>query len=57
MNEKVLKKTLQRCRERNITIPTFAQLKDPQTIPTNVKSRLAKVEMNDLDPVNLYRIT
>jgi hypothetical protein len=30
--EKQLKRTAQRCRERNITIPTFAEHKDPTKI-------------------------
>ena len=41
INEKVLEKTIQRCRERNIIIPTFAQQKDPTKIPGSVKKRLA----------------
>ncbi|HEX8522219.1 MAG TPA: pyridoxal-phosphate dependent enzyme [Tepidisphaeraceae bacterium] len=57
INEAVLEKTIKRCRERNITIPTFSQQKDPTTIPVKIKSRLSQVAMNDLDPVNLYRIT
>ena len=56
-NEKTLEKTAQRCAERGIVIPTFAQLKDPSKIPASVKSRLSKVAMNDVDPANLFRIT
>ncbi len=56
-NEKTLEKTAKRCAERGIVIPTFAQLKDPSKIPASVKSRLAKVAMNDVDPANLFRIT
>jgi cysteine synthase A len=55
--EKVLEKTVRRCKERGVVIPTFAQLKDPTTIPAGVKARLAKVGMNEIDPVNLFRIT
>jgi len=57
VNEKVLDTTVKRCRERGVVIPTFAQLKDPSTIPQSVKSRLSKAGMNDIDPVNLFRIT
>src|SRR5437773_6001765 len=57
VNEAVLDKTINRCRERGIIVPTFAQLKDPQTIPPPIKTKLAKVAMNDLDPANLFRIT
>ncbi|MCK4658528.1 MAG: pyridoxal-phosphate dependent enzyme [Phycisphaerae bacterium] len=57
INEQVLEKTVQRCRERNIIIPTFAQQKDPTTIPAKIKERLAKVGLWDVDPLNLFRIT
>jgi cysteine synthase len=57
INEHVLKQTSRRCRERGIVIPTFAQLRDPTTIPPAIQARLARVGMNDLDPVNLFRIT
>jgi cysteine synthase len=57
INERVLEKTVQRCRERNIIIPTFAQQKNPTTIPAKIKQRLAGVGLWDLDPVNLFRIT
>ena len=56
-SEKILDKTVRRCAERGVTIPTFAQLRDPSKIPPAVKARLGSVGMNDLDPANLYRIT
>ncbi len=57
INEQVLEKTIRRCRERNIVIPTFAQQKDPTTIPQSIKDRLANVGLWDVDPANLFRIT
>ena len=33
VNEKVLAKTIERCRERGIIIPTFAEQKDPSKVP------------------------
>ncbi|HEY2827553.1 MAG TPA: hypothetical protein VGJ04_08140, partial [Pirellulales bacterium] len=56
-NQKILEKTIRRCRERNIVVPTFAQLKDPEKIPPAVRSRLTGVGLNDINPVNLFRIT
>ena len=43
INEAVLDKSVQLCRERNIIIPTFAQQKSPETIPQPIKDRLAQV--------------
>jgi cysteine synthase len=57
LDEKVLDRTAQRCRERHITIPTFAQQKDPTTAPARIKERLKNVGLWDLDPANLFRIT
>jgi cysteine synthase A len=57
INEKVLAKTVQRCRERNIIIPTFAQQKDPTTVPAAIRARLKGVGLWDVDPLNLFRIT
>ncbi len=57
VNEQVLEKTVQRCRERGIVVPTFAQQKDPTTIPDSIKQRLAGVGLWDVDPLNLFRIT
>jgi cysteine synthase len=56
MDELILKKTARRCRERGIAIPTFKQLRDPAAVPDPVKSRLKDVDMQALDPVNLFRI-
>jgi cysteine synthase A len=57
INEEVLAKTVQRCRERNIHIPTFAQMRDPSLIPEGVKARLPEVGLWDVDPINLFRIS
>ena len=57
LNEAVIKKTAKRCRERGIVIPTFAELRDPAKIPAAVKARLPKIGMNDVHPLNLYRIS
>ncbi len=57
INEKVLEQTAQRCRDRGIIIPTFAQQKDPATVPDAVRRRLANVGLWDVDPLNLFRIT
>jgi cysteine synthase A len=57
IHETQLKRTIQRARERNILIPTFAQMKDPSLIPDGVRARLADVGLWDVDPRNLFRIT
>lgn len=52
-----LERAVQRARERNIIIPTFAQMKDPQRIPPQVRAELANIGLWDLHPRNLFRIS
>ncbi len=57
VNEDVVAKAAARCRERNIVIPTLAEQRDPRRIPGPLRERLAKANLSDIDPVNLFRIT
>jgi cysteine synthase len=56
-NEAVLKKTVKRCKERGVVIPTFAEQKNPAAIPDKIKRKLKGVGLWDVEPVNLFRIT
>ncbi|MDI6640860.1 MAG: pyridoxal-phosphate dependent enzyme [Elusimicrobiota bacterium] len=57
INYDVLKKTINRCRERNIIIPTFQELKNPNLIGEKIKSKLKDIGLWDINPLNLFRIT
>ena len=52
-----LERTIQRARERNIIVPTFAQMKNPELAPGKVKSDLKGIGLWDVAPRNLFRIT
>ncbi|MEJ5309922.1 MAG: pyridoxal-phosphate dependent enzyme [Anaerolineae bacterium] len=52
-----LEHAVQRARERNIIIPTFAQQKNPALIPDRIKAELAHIGLWDITPRNLFRIT
>ncbi len=52
-----LEHAVQRARERNIIIPTFAQQKNPTLIPAGIKAELGKLGLWDITPRNLFRIT
>lgn len=56
-NAEVVKRTAKRCKERGIIIPTFAQMRHPETAPEAIKARLKHVGLWDIDPANLFRIT
>jgi cysteine synthase len=51
------KRAIQRVRERNIIIPTYAQMKDPAHIPESIKGELGRIGLWDVNPRNLFRIT
>ena len=51
-----LQKTIERCKKQKITLPTFDQLKHPDKIPSDVKKKLKKIDMQEVHPLNLFRI-
>lgn len=55
-NEEFLQKTIQRCKEKNIILPKFKELRDPETIPSEIKEKLKSVDIQELHPLNLFRI-
>ncbi len=57
VREDIRQRAVQRARERDIVIPTFAQMRDPSLIPADVVERLRGVGLWDLDPLNLFRIS
>jgi cysteine synthase len=52
-----LDRAVARARERNIVIPTFAEMRDPSLVADDVVRRLRSVGLWDVDPLNLFRIT
>ncbi|MEE8341378.1 MAG: pyridoxal-phosphate dependent enzyme [Candidatus Neomarinimicrobiota bacterium] len=55
--ENILKNTIQRCRENNVIIPTYAQMRNPDLVPKGIQNKLKSVGLWDLNPLNLFRIT
>jgi cysteine synthase A len=51
------KNAIRRAQERNIVIPTYAQMKDPSKIPVKTRESLKNIGLWDVDPRNLFRIT
>jgi len=56
-NEEVLKNTVQRAKEKNIIIPTYEEMKEPDKIPQKIKDELTNIGLWDTHPRNLFRIT
>jgi cysteine synthase len=58
MNEENLKRSVELAKKRNVLIPTFRQMKDPEAhTPAKIKEKLKQTGLWDVDPANLFRIT
>ena len=57
IDHNVLRRTVQRAKERGVILPTFAQQKNPKLVPAKVQEKLAKIGLQDVNPLNLFRIT
>jgi len=55
-NQQFLHRTIERCRQQQIILPTFRQLKHPETIPETIQQKLEAIGMDELHPLNLFRI-
>jgi cysteine synthase len=56
-DQEIRTKAIERFRERGILLPTFAQMRNPELIPQEIKDKLKTIGLWDLDPLNLFRIT
>ena len=52
-----LDRNIQKAREGGVVIPTFENMKHPETVPEPIRARLRGVGLWDVDPLNLFRIT
>lgn len=52
-----MERAVKRARERNIIIPTFAQMNNPELIPAKIKDELKSLGLWDVTARNLFRIT
>ena len=55
-NRQYLENTIKRCREKKIILQTFAQLKNPGKIPPGIIQGLKQVDLQEVHPLNLFRI-
>ena len=57
VNREGLRRNIEAARANRILIPTYQQMKHPETIPEAIQARLKGVGLWDVDPLNLFRIT
>ncbi len=55
-NPDYLERTTKRCRDNEIILPTFEQLKYPNKIPAEIKAKLKSIDLQEVHPLNLFRI-
>ncbi|GAB4381433.1 MAG: hypothetical protein Kow0042_31970 [Calditrichia bacterium] len=55
-NKDFLQRTIERCRKRQIILPTFEQMKKPETIHEEIKRKLPHIDLQEVHPLNLFRI-
>ncbi len=53
----IIKKSAERCKKHGITIPTFAQMRNPALVPAEISEKLKSIGLWDVNPLNLFRIT
>ncbi len=53
----IIKKSAARCKKHGITIPTFAQMRNPNLVPQTIQANLKGIGLWDVNPLNLFRIT
>lgn len=57
LNSEARARNIQKARENGVMIPTYQQMKHPETIPEKVREHLKTVGLWDVNPLNLFRIT
>ena len=55
-NKDYLQKTIERCRRQEIILPTFNELKHPETISKSIQEKLENIDLLEIHPLNLFRI-
>jgi cysteine synthase A len=50
-------RAISRARERKIIIPTFREQMSPEVIPQKIKEKLKGIDLWEVSPLNLFRIT
>ncbi|MDD3346958.1 pyridoxal-phosphate dependent enzyme [Oscillibacter sp.] len=57
IHQEGLAHNIAKAKENGILIPTIAQMRNPETIPEKVRSKLKNVALGEVNPLNLFRIT
>lgn len=57
VNHQQMEANARHCAEQGVTLPTFAEMRNPDSIPESRTESLKNIGLWDVDPANLFRIT
>ena len=57
INKSGLANNIAKAKENNIIIPTIAQMRNPELIPEKIQEKLKSVDLWEVNPLNLFRIS
>ncbi len=57
INKEQIERTARQCKENGIILPTYEQMKNPETIPPNIQKELESIGLWDIHSRNLFRVT
>lgn len=57
IDEKARRKNIERCKQNNIILPTYEQMRDPSKVPQSVRDELKNIGLWDVHSRNLFRVT
>lgn len=57
INQEKLENNIKRAKENNVILPTLAMMRNPELIPEKIKEKLAGLDVNEVNPLNLFRIS
>ena len=55
-NDAQILKNATHCRERNIKLPTFSEMKNPETISGQIRNEMKSIGLWDMHPRNLFQV-
>jgi len=56
IDERARRRNIERCKERGILLPTFAQMRNPSLIPADIVEELRHIGLWDVHSRNLFRV-
>ncbi len=56
MSQAIIKKTSDYFKSKGVVLPSISELQDPQIINDDIKNSLKKINNNDINPLNLFRV-